>query len=401
MRRPIRLASSPAVAAIIAMMGCKFPYPPDVLSDAGPDGHPGDSDAAIDAAPPPVWAIVAVHTTPQAPATEPVRVYQPDGNGRYASAWMSNELDFGTSVAVADFDGDGDLDIAVGNFSLNNSARNRVYRNDGDTFTLVWASAPQTTTALAWADVDRDGDPDLVAATLEGVLLYRNAGGQLGLPAQLLPDGAFDLDLGDIDGDGDPDLIIADGQAGSAGLYINDGTGAFQRRPWNGPTDEISVRFGDYDADGDLDVAVGRERGFNVYRAEGTTLVYAFGASELLPAFTSRSNVAWIDHDGDGDLDLLAGHCTPLLGATCAATPVTIFQNLGGSFARAWTSPTVDKTTSVAVGDFNNDGRPDLILGNDGAPLRLYRNTGGAFAETWTSVESEHTTAVAWLPLQR
>lgn len=379
------------LGSTLGAAGCKFPYPGDVIDgDAGPGM---DADHASGE-----WTFVTVNSS----TTEPARWYRIDGTGKYVSMWSSTEMDFGSALAVGDFDGDHDEDLAVANFSLGRDAPLSIYRNDGQAFTLTWTiTRTRTNLALAWGDVDRDGDPDLIVASLEGVYLHRNRTARFDEVVQLLPDAAVAIDLADMDGDGDLDLAAADSN-NPASVYRNDGTGTFQRTSWNGPSDGVSVKFGDYDADGDRDLAVGRLHGFTIYRADGTTLQESFDSADLRPSYTARTNVTWFDGDGDHDLDLIVGDYTTLSTTPRAAAPVQVIRNLGGGFAGGWTAPDVSYATSVAAADFDGDGDADLLVGNDGSPCRLYANTGAdTFVPTWTSVESAHTWAVGWLPVRR
>ena len=95
--------------------------------------------------------------------------------------WSSIETDDVYDVAWADVDGDGDLDLAVGGYSSQVS----VYRNDGvlagsPQMTLAWTSDESATThSLAWGDVDGDGDLDLAVGNTGPNRIYRNDDGQL------------------------------------------------------------------------------------------------------------------------------------------------------------------------------------------------------------------------------
>ena len=76
--------------------------------------------------------------------------------------------------------------------------------------------------------------------------------------------------------------------------------------------------------------------------------------------------VAWGDWDGDGDLDLAAGNY---------GQANRVYENSGGALSSVWTSADSDGTTSVAWGDWDGDGDLDLAAGNDGQPNRVYENS--------------------------
>ena len=80
--------------------------------------------------------------------------------------------------------------------------------------------------------------------------------------------------------------------------------------------------------------------------------------------------MAWGDYDGDGDLDLAVGN---------AYQPNRLYRNDGGALyaSAVWSSAEADNTSSVAWGDYDGDGDLDLAVGNLGQPNRLYRNEGG------------------------
>jgi subtilisin-like proprotein convertase family protein len=349
---------------------------------------------------------------------QPNRLYRNDGGTLTASAvYASNSTDHTSTVAWGDVDGDGDLDLAVGN----SGEFNQIYRNDSGpgvitpTFTLAW-TAPQTntTTSLAWGDVDGDGDLDLaVGNSGEANQLYLNETA----PGAVTPtltlawsstetDPTNSLAWGDYDGDGDLDLVVGNGCSAaptcrSFRLYRNDGGALTTSAAWSSTESNLahSVAWGDADNDGDLDLAVGYSyQPIRLYRNDN-------GALQATAVWTSTEtanthSLAWGDVDGDGDLDLLAGNF---------GGPKRLYRNDGGTLtsSAAWSSVELDYTESVAWGDYDGDGDLDLAVGNtgfaSGQPSRLYRNDSGTLTEraVWSFNEIADTTSVAWGDMDR
>jgi uncharacterized repeat protein (TIGR01451 family) len=319
------------------------------------------------------------------------RVYENVGFG-LASAWTSADTDSTYSVAWGDRDGDGDLDLAAGN----HGQANRVYDNDGlgqsTSLTSIWTSIDtDNTRGVAWGDWDGDGDLDLAAGNYsQASRVYENTGGALAsVWTSTDTDQTLGLAWGDWDGDGDLDLAV--GNVGANRTYGN--TGGALTSVWASTEEYNSTRtvaWGDWDGDGDLDLAagsVGNVDRSRVYENSGGNLISAWTAAE---GGQTRS-LAWGDWDGDGDLDLAVGYWEEAN---------RVYENTGGALSSVWTSPDIDGTYSVAWGDWDGDGDLDLAAGNSGAPNRVYENDGlglsTSLISVWTSVDIVGTYSVAW-----
>ncbi len=344
-----------------------------------------------------------------------------DGTGAFPDITTIPTIDHPDVAALADVDGDGDLDAVVTHvFQIDQI---RVYRNDGDG-TFVHSGAiigPSTWPhGLALADVDGDGDEDLVASFWgsfdepDPLLLYHNDGaGGFGVPVTLGEAAAYTaLEFADFDADGDLDLI-AGGGTDLTQVFLNDGAGTFSLGETLDHDGYYASRIGigDLDADGDLDIAV-RRRGITAFRNDGQA---GFAADPELRC-SNPTGIAIADLDADGISEIVAsgfgdvrihradengrypehevyegfadtgvlvdldGDAVPDLATARFDQPVHVLR--GGADGGFLPLTTIDGGCCpryLAEGDVDGDGDADLVvLGRPQDSAILLRNNGAA-----------------------
>jgi hypothetical protein len=269
-----------------------------------------------------------------------------------------------TVLAFGDANGDGIADLCAnrqsGPFSI-------VRRSSAHGFT-VQDELPGVVTAAVWADVDGDGDLDLVVGAGNSfsapVGVLRNDGATFTWLGQVpgVPGGdVVQLAVGDLDGDQRPEVVV--GLSTGCVVLHNDGLGHLSVTsalpPLTGPVRPVLF---DRDGDGDLDLAAATGAGLVLFGNTGGVLT---NLTATLPA-TTASDVVAGDLDGDGRVDL----------AVSRSNGVDVLWNQGGSWLLAPAGASALPPVQVALADLDRDGARDLVvrdaegvdwLHNDGA----------------------------------
>lgn len=326
-----------------------------------------------------------------------------------------------SSVVAGDVDGDGDIDLIVGNHALRAGVpdANQLFLNDGHgQFTERTSCLPPRTNSfgvaandLALVDLDGDADVDLiearggVASPLSGrneIALNDGTGcfqdASAGMPP--LSANSTSVAWGDVDGDGIVDLVFGNGDVGTPEpnhLLLGNGNGSFTdvtalRLP-NVADATVDVALGDLDGDGDLDLVVANvprprttsQPGLRILRNDGSG-TFVDETPGRVPYVDELWNVVLHDEDDDGDLDILAPGTETWWNdgtarfhgpsqTTTRAYDLTIADIAGdGSMTRVWGSDELVignqnvpwggnvNIRGVASADFDGDGDPDVAM---------------------------------------
>lgn len=281
---------------------------------------------------------------------------------------ISSGLATGTSpssVATADFTGNGKLDVVVSNGGSNNISI-FVGKGDGTFQAAVNYPAGTNPDSVTVGDFNGDSKLDLAVANSGSnnisILLGHGDGTFQAAVNYAVGAAPAALAVGDFDGDGKLDLAVANSGSQNVSVLLGRGDGTFQAAVGYGAgTNPSSVGVGDFDGDGKLDLAVANGGSNNVSILLGSGNG-TFHAAVNYPTGPNSSSVAVGDFNGDGKLDLAVAN--PGLGNFSQGNVSILLGNGDGVFKTAVNYPTGFNSSSVVVGDFNGDGKLDLAVPN-------------------------------------
>ena len=316
--------------------------------------------------------------------------------GYLGFSWLALYRAIGpNAISVADYDADGDLDLAVSNFDSANVSVVLDPGRDGESVrTYPTGVQPNAVTA---ADFDEDGAQDIVVANTDreggSLSIFLNRGdGSFGEATPIGFQETIEWVVArDFDKDGKVDLAVS---ASDTNLYVleNMGGGVFSEPQTHEVAKHVTfVAASDCcPTDGNIDLvtASGRIKRISVLKNEGGG---GFAAGRSFEAGDSAWRLELADLDGDGDQDLVA--------ANYVSENVSVFLNAGdGIFAEPASYPSGGSVQSVAAADIDGDGDTDLVvaafqlsfLANDGA------GTFAAPVEIPTEAKPSFVRAVDW-----
>jgi hypothetical protein len=352
---------------------------------------------------------------------------------RLFTPWVLFSGVYFSAAAWGDYDNDGRLDVLLAGKTTNMSAPiTQVWRSlgAGEFIQLNQEFPGVFFSTAAWSDYNNDGQLDFFLAGDTNFFssgffdlfsrVFRNSGtGFTDANAGLTPISHGSVAWGDYDNDGRLDLLLTGDRIDNPLLASSNIVSEVWRNTSTGFTkinlglpgvDYSSVAWVDYDNDGRLDFLLsGRTNAFTgtpitqIWRNTGSGFT---NINARLPGVTGGA-CAWGDYDNDGRLDLLLTGYTNYTSFGSVSNIISeVWRNTGNGFSNINAGLPAIFNSSVAWGDYDNDGRPDILIAgatnftssylSTGFVSQIWRNTGSGFTRVNADLPGAATGSCAW-----
>ena len=295
---------------------------------------------------------------------------RPSWSQGFTATVLSTEIAQPWGVAVADFDGDGDLDVAV-----SSSYGQAIWIETRGT---SWVSHPIFYSAnglrgIAAGDFNGDGRPDIVVAAYGDdrfVFLENTGRDSARFEEHTLLDscnGAFSVRAGDVNGDGLLDLVTLEHLGNRVRVFEQHNGQLVQTMARTTPSFPLDATFADLDGDGDMDIVATSNEHTMFWVEHGATdtswTVHDLGFGN------DCTGLAVADLDSSGTMDIVA--------SPFEDTHFAWWQSSGSSFVNHALQGIVSFPRAVQVADFDMDGRPDIVGSTQSGTMQWWHNAGG------------------------
>jgi hypothetical protein len=307
------------------------------------------------------------------------------GDGTFASPKAFNLGETASSLAAGDFRGDGKLDVVLATNLNGNSVTVLSGNGDGTFATAPAFGSIGLATGIAVGDFNGDGKPDIVTSGASLSILLNNGDGTFRQGQTIALNGfGGPVAVGDFNGDGKEDIAVSLGD--TIDLFLGNGDGTFQApKVINLGTNELiqNMVVGNFVKNGlpDLAVSVVFESGsvpagVQVFLNKGGG---NFAKGQTINFSSNTNGLATGDFRGNGSVDLV----TDTFNSDGTRSVNVLMGNGNGTFKPPIVTNPGLSANIVATGDFNGDGKSDLVLVDyfqaDNSVLVLQGNGNGTF----------------------